>query len=193
MTSQHAIVLTQAMARAIKDKRLPLETVLDYAKMRELFSSTDLAALWALQASELVSAVRLDSPYALFDKSWAHSANPEYAKELVSTLIPLSASEVVINHLRDQISLPEGDELEPTAAPVQVVDLNGSGVAVVLDRGAVQYLSQGANKFTVMRAVTQVMLKYVPIHELSQAEWFRRYLVLIGLYSPQRPPQPVIK
>lgn len=190
MTPQHAIVLTQAATRVLKDKRLALEAVTDYCKMREIFSQNDLAALLALQTHELAAAVRDDVSYALAEK-WRSSA-AEHVQELDSVLLPLSQSDLVNNYLRDQLSLPEGEDLDPTAAPVQVVDLNGSGIAVLLDRGAVQYLTIGANQYTVVRAVVQVMLKYTPVEQLAIREWFRRFVRLTAVHSPLRPPQPVI-
>ncbi len=190
MTSQHAIVLTQSVARVIKDKRLALEAVTDYSKMREIFSQNDLAALLALQTHEMVSAVRDDVSYALAEK-WKCSAC-EHVQELDSVLFPLSQSALVTNYLLEQLSLPQGVELEPNATPVQVVDLNGSGIAVILDRGSVQYLAAGANKYTVVRAVVQVMLKYTAVEQLASRDWFRRLVHLTAVYSPLRPPQPVV-
>lgn len=190
MTSQHAIVLTQSAARVIKAKRLPLEVVTDYSKMREMFSQNDLAAILALQSHELVSSIRDYVSYALVEK-WKSSA-PEHVQELDSVLFPLSQSDLVTNYLLEQLSLPQGVELDPAATPVQVVDLNDSGIAVILDRGAIQYLAIGSNKYTVVRAVVQVMLKYATVDQLATQGWFRQLVHLTAVYSPLRPPQPVV-
>lgn len=190
MIPQHAIILTQSVVRVLKNKRLSLEVVTDYSQMRALFSQNDLAAILALQTSALTQSIHDSFYYALVDK-WRSSAK-EHVQELDSVLLPLSQSELVANYLREQLSLPEGKDLDPAASPVQVVDLNGSGIAVVLDVGAIQYLADGANKYTVVRAVMQVFLKYMPLDKLASQEWFRRLVHLSAVYSTLRPPQPVI-
>lgn len=192
MTDKFAILMTRSMERVIREKKLSLETVLDYPAMSQLFSPNDLAVLVALQSHEGVKHLHADSRFALLDK-WVASCKQGQSVELDSTIVPLSRSTTVLACLDDQIELPVGTELDKEASPVQVYDLATDVFIIVVDTGVRQYLMQSQNEMAVARVVMKVLMLYQPLHVVAKrSERFKRWLRLIATQSVLRPPQPVI-
>lgn len=191
MTEKHAIIVTSAMERALREKKLSLESLIDYPLMSQHFSPNDLAAFLALQTHPSVKTLWADSKFALIEK-WSRSANQEQFTELDSTLLPLSQSSAVQAYLNEQLNAPQGQEPDREACPVQVFDLASETFAISVEPGVKEYLTQSYNEIAVVRVIMKVLLQYIPLHLLAcQPGVFQRWIRLTAIQSVLRPPQAV--
>lgn len=197
MTEKHSIIMTRSMERVLREKKLPLETALDFPQMYKLFSPNDLAAFVSLQVIDDTRVLHDNSDISNLSTSlerlWTNNYKLEFP-ELVNTVRPMSYAPTVLQTLRDQLTLPQGCEVDKDANPIQIYDTAKDVFFIVIDTGYKEYMSYGVNEIAVVRAIMTVLMNYTPLNILAQShKVFKRWIRLAAVNNVLRPPQPVIE
>ena len=192
MTDKYSIIMTRSMERVLREKKLPLETALDFPQMYKLFSSNDLAAFVALQTMEELRSLH-DAQGCALETIWSNNFRNTFP-ELSATILPMSHNPALVVTLREQLSVAPGAELDKDAAYVQIFDTAREAFFIVVDNGAVDYMRHDVNAIAVTRAIMKVLLNYMPLAVLARGnKMFKRWIRLAAVNNVLRPPQPVIE
>lgn len=178
-------------ALGTKDAKAGLSLILDYNKMREIFSIEDLASLLNCQSNKLVSNLLAGNNNTLnhLHSSWWHGLQDTAKNEMVHSVEPLSRSGETTDDLVGRLSAEYAEhkklyDLVNSKAQgddfFEIVDLCEDTILVILKAGCFHAVSQGDVKYKLYRDILKVSYVYHDVHVVSNSSLFEMYMDVLA-------------
>lgn len=167
----------------LRRQRLPLETVLNFPKLRAVVALSDLVALVALQECwGQLSGLKEPCAGSIVSQ-WFHTAGPAGTpdnQELSSVVLPLAADPSVMKELQARL-FAGSERIESHAEPYITYDLTPEFAGAVIAPGFFGAYADPKLAKQFVRAVLKTLYVYEPHHEVAKTPLFRRYLSLLSV------------
>lgn len=175
------ILLPHWVHEAMQRNRLPLETCLNFDKMRSILSATDLAGFLQLQEhAKCVVGGKVESgQYALWH-AWSQSCMTEESKAyLTNTFEPLSRDPSVRDEVLSRL-FSEDAKQDRFKEPFITYDIAPGYGGVVIYPGFFTSTTGSDLHIRAVEAILELLYVYTPYHKVSSTSWFQRYLELLS-------------
>lgn len=175
VTKKSFILVPFWVEDALRRKKLPLASILDYDKMAEVMSIEDRSAFLNIQRADKIALFSSSFNSCLLG-SWEQSARSEQKAVLDSAVVPMSYSESASVDTYERLAI--GDK-RPESKTWEVVDFDRNIVAIVLKPGFVEAVKIDSIALQLVEDVLAVFYGYYEVHQVSQLPIFGKYLGLL--------------
>lgn len=160
--------------QSLSKAKIPLQTILDYNKLRDIISLQDVVSLYNFQDLQLKVTERLNLG-SLFS-SWSSTAQGAYKQELDSVLVPLSSNkEQYIDGFIQRLT-PETDQETVEDSPYKIVNLGNSHIGIIIYPRFIEYSLSPDNANDVMRELIRQLYVYNAHTEVSSTGLFEAWV-----------------
>ena len=174
------------MAATIRRKGMSITSLLDYSKIRQIFSLNDLAGLLCVQDGTGENTANNNNVIVPFSNkhwfghllsSWNKSATSAQALELDSTVKPLSHSDDVRGEILSRFE--EVDDMQDDRPFFELIDVERGCVFIIMNPGFIKGLQDPEVKFDLVRKILKVFYVHNSVRDVSRTDMFGDYVAML--------------
>ena len=180
MANKVMVLVPNSIVEVLRRNRLPLDSILDYTKLRGLVSVQDISAFLSLQRTDKIDLVKSTyNSYLL--TSWKQNRSNDERAELDSVVVSLSYSEATVKELYESLADKFIEEPMDGKArdPYEIIDITREAFAVVIKPGFLTLQKSNKDHLDLLRKVLKVFYEYQQPHEVASLAIYNLYLRLL--------------